>query len=1279
MSKMLNKPVILVNIANNNIKPLRSLMEEGEMIRKLFLLSENSQSIHLNLEPFATIESMIESLVRYKDKVEIFHFSGYDNNQILLLDGNDDIKKSKRVGLSHLLSNQDSIRLVFLNRSTTQKQVEQLLDAGIPAVIAISKPIDDKNSFDFTKSFYQCLANSYTIQEAFEIASAIIHTQSDYSPTIYRSINEQQGELPWGLYIKDNKILNYKPIIEKKSISLNTSNTEGNSNVVIQGISKTEGNVNINVSRKENNATEVKGPLIELIYHTFSNQEDNPFKKWITPYLFTNDAIFEFMIKGEDIPYSTKKELIGIKLDNLLLQANFKIEIQRWLELGKDKNKSYKNAIHSSSIEAGRSIMIGDGEQQDKKDSTYLIEGIEKEIPLQLTTILNENKIEIFGRDLEVRNIVELLNSNDKATLLYGVGGIGKTITAQYFISEYRNNYHYVAWLDVTTDVQASFIENLELIDSLNLRKDIENIGNGLLRKKEVFNLILHRFSQLKNLENKKNLIIIDNVRDSLEDIEAINRIANLRNWTVLILSRQRIQEFNSYGLMPLDSQSAIELFYENSFYSFGQNSKLISLILNKLNNHPLSIKIVARTAQLSKLSLKEVLARLENIDIDFWVKTFSTITADDNQNLPYSIEFLSSFINQGSFSEKENTTLRQLVSESSISFPLSDSLKNKYNIENQDEENDLIQTLTSLVRKGLLTYDDSRDTYTVPDLLQNITLTKDDVITQNYLREIKLSFLGQAGVGKTSLINRIITKDFNEQESKTEGIKINEWHTTIQDTSIKVNIWDFGGQDIYYSTHTIFITKRTVHVIVVESRINDDFGDRDLENWIKMVDNLAPNAPIIIVINKSDVHIGDFPKNKMKRTYPQIIGFVETSCKENENIDLLIDKIKEAVLLLDLFSEKYPSSYLEIIKKVRNLNKDFIEFHDFFYLCKQVDNKLDKIRIENIMRLMHDLGIMLNIRDNKKIENTHVLEPTWVTNGIFKIISSKQLAINKGHISKEEAFEVLDKEIYPSLRECEFILDMMEHFNLCYKSENHKDRYFIPSSFSKDEPVDFNWDNTQSLKLHLNYEFSPSTILSRFIVRMNHLIKENLIWRSGVVIKDENFNALITIDGIAINIEVVGENDKREFLYFIRRNLLDVHQTLGGIKFKELYPIGEINNKTVFIPKENLLNAKNNNRNIFYHPELNQDIDVEAILSGIEPASFASLRDLVIENKIEEALKIVQRLFNNENEIVLYLSRMNELKQKIRRNTISEESASIEMNKLRENVLIVINELKKQ
>lgn len=63
-----------------------------------------------------------------------------------------------------------------------------------------------------------------------------------------------------------------------------------------------------------------------------------------------------------------------------------------------------------------------------------------------------------------------------------------------------------------------------------------------------------------------------------------------------------------------------------------------------------------------------------------------------------------------------------------------------------------------------------------------------------------------------------------------------------------QVNIWDFGGQEIYHATHQFFLTGRSAYVLVCDDRKEDT----DFSYWMHVVEMLSDASPLLIVQNES-------------------------------------------------------------------------------------------------------------------------------------------------------------------------------------------------------------------------------------------------------------------------------------------------------------------------------------------------------------------------------------------------------------------------------------------
>ena len=99
---------------------------------------------------------------RHRDRIALFHFGGHADGDRLLLQSALEPRPAYAEGLATLLGQQRGLKLVFLNGCSTRPQVKRLLDAGVPAVIATARPIDDGVATEFAVAFYQALTTGYS-------------------------------------------------------------------------------------------------------------------------------------------------------------------------------------------------------------------------------------------------------------------------------------------------------------------------------------------------------------------------------------------------------------------------------------------------------------------------------------------------------------------------------------------------------------------------------------------------------------------------------------------------------------------------------------------------------------------------------------------------------------------------------------------------------------------------------------------------------------------------------------------------------------------------------------------------------------------------------------------------------------------------------------------------------------------------------------------------------------------------------------------------------------
>jgi internalin A len=473
-------------------------------------------------------------------------------------------------------------------------------------------------------------------------------------------------------------------------------------------------------------------------------------------------------------------------------------------------------------------------------------------------------------------------------------------------------------------------------------------------------------------------------------------------------------------------------------------------------------------------------------------------------------------------------------------------------------------------------------------------------------LNEVKIIFLGEGASGKTSLIKRLRNEEFDPHESQTHGIRIRKTTFKIDKERLSAHLWDFGGQEIMHATHQFFLSQRCIYVIVLDSRIDDK-----AEYWLKYASSFGGKSPVLVVLNKIDEN-PSFEVNRklLSEKYPNIHNYHRLSCKNEEGIAEFKQSLTEEINQSDTRRTPFPSTWLAVKYHFDNMKKDYIDSAEYRQICieKSVDQTVSQ---EVLLQFLHDLGVIINFRNLKNFD-TQILNPLWLTNGVYRIINSKIVANNKGLLHENDFYEVINdprytgnttKNYHYPRNKLHYMVRVMQEFELCFQLDERQ--YIVPQLLPVQEP-EFNF---QGIKLHFEIhfpEFLPDSIFPRLMVKLHTFIKDELRWRSGMILEKWNvFKATARIradkEDKKIRIDVYGEEPRR-FLSYIRETVKEICMDFTNLKFEEMIPIPDSDE---FMPYEDLVIAEEYGEKEIFVSQLRTRIPIADLLDGVEESAM--------------------------------------------------------------------------
>ncbi|QQS27897.1 MAG: leucine-rich repeat domain-containing protein [Sphingobacteriales bacterium] len=432
--------------------------------------------------------------------------------------------------------------------------------------------------------------------------------------------------------------------------------------------------------------------------------------------------------------------------------------------------------------------------------------------------------------------------------------------------------------------------------------------------------------------------------------------------------------------------------------------------------------------------------------------------------------------------------------------------------------------------------------------------------LEKDYLYEIKLLLVGEGRVGKTTLSKALTNPSFAlEDEVSTEGIDIKEWIIPKEQLGLKkdfrVNIWDFGGQEIYHSTHQFFLTKRSVYILVTESRKEDKH--EDFYYWLNIIQILGGKSPVILALNKCDQPIKELPIKEYQKTFKNIAAFSKISCHPDyiSTIQELKTTLKNILTnreLLPHLGTPLPKVWIDIraeLEALKNENKDFISYKEYITICRK--HYIDQEGAMYLSDFFHDLGIILHFQDDPDLKNMIFLNHDWVTSGVYKVFDNQRVKNKRGHFTNEDLENIWNEEIYAGQRKQLLALMKNPKFELCFELQTGQ--YLAPQLLPVDEP-EHDWHPPSFLMYEYRYHFMPKGILPRLIVKLHYFISKTVNWRYGVLIHYNQTMALVKENYFErkISICITGSNYK-EILELVRNSLDDINGNFSNLQIREM------------------------------------------------------------------------------------------------------------------------------
>ena len=463
-----------------------------------------------------------------------------------------------------------------------------------------------------------------------------------------------------------------------------------------------------------------------------------------------------------------------------------------------------------------------------------------------------------------------------------------------------------------------------------------------------------------------------------------------------------------------------------------------------------------------------------------------------------------------------------------------------------------------------------------------------------------------------------------------------------LANTDIVINYWDFGGQEIQHSMHRVFLTERTVYVVFLNARQDDQMDER-ARYWMENIKAFAPDAPVLVVINKVDQneHPRFNEKGFIDSYGEQVKKIIRLSAKTDEKqvfLDKLQGNINSIIMNLPTVSKKIPRSWKNLMGNVREMTDHYLTTDQFIERCQINRIKNYEEIHDELVDLFQIIGVSFCYYKNRSVADYMLLNPKWMLNALYTIVTNGKAVAKNGVITQDNLYDLLEKDdingiiirrVIPELRykgfEVNYILGVIRMFGLSYGLQDGSE--FFPMLCEGDEKISVK-DAVPKDALHFifRYTYLPTNIIHRLIVEMQRDLDYRYVWYTGAVFRNiqQNQTAYIHSLGNDLHIYVYGEDkyyNLNEYLTPITNIVRNISKGMGltAIEYLTFRKNGVEAEIALDEVRGNILNGINK----IYNAKLNEVISLEE-LAHRYPITRLSKDDLL--KSVVNALHVMQR-----------------------------------------------------
>jgi len=191
----------------------------------------------------------------------------------------------------------------------------------------------------------------------------------------------------------------------------------------------------------------------------------------------------------------------------------------------------------------------------------------------------------------------------------------------------------------------------------------------------------------------------------------------------------------------------------------------------------------------------------------------------------------------------------------------------------------------------------------------------------------LRILVIGKYGVGKTSIIQKLVYDKFDPLYNSTIGVDFSVKFLNINNSVVKLHLWDTAGQERFRSITKTFYKNNAIYILVFDLSDFDSFID--LNKFISDIKDSYLDSKYFLIGNKSDIKKDDRINDYLIKDFierNQILKYFEASSKLTNFTPIFEEIVKILLKQPEIINYNINNTNNNIILNNENIEKTNIK-----------------------------------------------------------------------------------------------------------------------------------------------------------------------------------------------------------------------------------------------------------------------------------------------------------------------------------------------------------------